>query len=231
MVPSLIWQSPLTGSIQVGSSATQVVVTQDKPDAQVPRLPVVFVKQVVPSGKLSPVHIEDCEVAEVQVYGEQQSMVILVYWEVYLQTCPPAAQSVEAVVVSSAAVVVSELAVVVASELVVVVASAVVVSELAVVVVVVVSELAVVVVVVVSELAVVVVVEVSELAVVVVVVVSELAVVVVVVVAWSLHTPSIQLRLVSQLPTLLAHDSPSASLLRYWQYQSTAPVGVVPEGM
>jgi len=108
--------------------------------------------------------------------------------------------------VSAAAVVVSELAVVVASELVVVVASAVVVSELAVVV---------------SELAVVV----SELA----VVVSELAVVVVV--AWSLHTPSIQLRLVSQLPTLLAHDSPSASLLRYWQYQSTAPVGVVPEGM
>jgi len=72
---------------------------------------------------------------------------------------------------------------------------------------------------------------VSELAVVVVVVVSELAVVVVVVVAWSLHTPSIQLRLVSQVPTLLAHDSPSASLLRYWQYQSTAPVGVVPEGM
>jgi len=212
MVPSLIWQSPLTGSIQVGSSATQVVVTQDKPDAQVPRLPVVFVKQVVPSGKSSPVHIEDCEVAEVQVYGEQQSLVILVYWEVYLQTSPPAAQSVEAVVVSAAVVVVSALAVVVV----------VVVSELAVVVVVVVvSELAVVVVVVVE----------SELAVVVVVVVSELAVVVVVVVAWSLHTPSIQLRLVSQLPTLLAHDSPSASLLRYWQYQSTAPVGVVPEGM
>jgi len=213
MVPSLIWQSPLTGSIQVGSSATQVVVTQDKPDAQVPRLPVVFVKQVVPSGKSSPVQIEDCEVAEVQVYGEQQSLVILVYWEVYLQTSPPAAQSVEAVVVSAAVVVVSALAVVVV----------VVVSELAVVVVVVVvSELAVVVVVVV----------VSELAVVVVVVVvSELAVVVVVVVAWSLHTPSIQLRLVSQVPTLLAHDSPSASLLRYWQYQSTAPVGVVPEGM
>jgi len=73
----------LTGSIQVGSSATQVVVTQDKPDAQVPRLPVVFVKQVVPSGKLSPVHIEDAEVAEVQVYGEQQSLVILVYWDMY----------------------------------------------------------------------------------------------------------------------------------------------------
>jgi len=211
----LTWQSPFTGSIQVGSSATQVVVTQDKPDAQVPRLPVVFVKQVVPSGKLSPVHIEDADVAEVQLYGEQQVLVILVYWEVYSQMSPPAAQSVDAVVVSAAAVVVSELAVVVASELVVVEAS-----ELSVVV----SELAVVVpslTVVVSELAVVV----SELA----VVVSELAVVVVV--AWSLHKPSIQLRFVSQVPTLLAHDSPSASLLRYWQYQSTAPVGVVPEGM
>jgi len=191
------------------------VVTQDKPDAQVPRLPVVFVKQVVPSGKLSPVHIEDADVAEVQLYGEQQALVILVYWEVYSQMSPPAAQSVDAVVVSAAAVVVSELAVVVSSELVVVEAS-----ELSVVV----SELAVVVpslTVVVSELAVVV----SELA----VVVSELAVVVVV--AWSLHKPSIQLRFVSQVPTLLAHDSPSASLLRYWQYQSTAPVGVVPEGM
>jgi len=183
------------------------VVTQDKPDAQVPRLPVVFVKQVVPSGKLSPVHIEDDEVAEVQLYGEQQSLVIFVYWEVYSQMSPPAAQSDDSVVLSDAAVVVSELVVVEASELTVVV------SELPVVE----SELAVEV----SELAVVV----SELA----DVVSELAVVVVV--AWSLHTPSIQLRLVSQLPTLLAHDSPSASLLRYWQYQSTAPVGVVPEGM
>jgi len=176
------------------------VVTQDKPDAQVPRLPVVFVKQVVPSGKLSPVHIEDDEVAEVQLYGEQQSLVIFVYWEVYSQMSPPAAQSDDSVVLSDAAVVVSELVVVEASELTVVV-----------------SELPVVE----SELAVVV----SELP----VVVSELAVVVVV--AWSLHTPSIQLRFVSQLPTLLAHDSPSASLLRYWQYQSTAPVGVVPEGM
>jgi len=168
----------------------------------------VFVKQVVPSGKLSPVHIEDDEVAEVQLYGEQQSLVIFVYWEVYSQMSPPAAQSDDSVVLSEAAVVVSELVVVVASELMVVEAS-----ELTVVV----SELPVVE----SELAVVV----SELP----VVVSELAVVVVV--AWSLHTPSIQLRFVSQLPTLLAHDSPSASLLRYWQYQSTAPVGVVPEGM
>jgi len=61
----------------------QVVVRHDKPDAQLPRLPVVFVKQVVPSGKLSPVHIEDAEVAEVQVYGEQQSLVILLYWDMY----------------------------------------------------------------------------------------------------------------------------------------------------
>jgi len=175
----------------------------------------VFVKQVVPSGKLSPVHIEDDEVAEVQLYGEQQSLVILVYWEVYSQMSPPAAQSIDAVVVSAVADAVSELTVVVPSGLVAVEVSefAIVVSELTVVV----SELAVVV----SELAVVV----SELS----VVVSELAVVVVV--AWSLHKPSIQLRFVSQVPTLLAHDSPSASLLRYWQYQSTAPVGVVPEGM